>query len=1031
MKKYLLGLYLAISFYDTPIFAAQYSNSTTYQVVGNLTADSANQAIIYIKLDAIATPTGSWGVNGISFRMNNTSNSMVKMAKIYYTNSATFNTSNLLDSIVNPGDTINFQFNLSNLGIISRYLFLTFDIDSNIACNTYYFDASVIDSSLSITGLGAGLYTPVDPNPSGNRILPNPTLTPSLTISADTTITCLSDTVNFTALAINGGALPVFKWYKNGTLRTTNSTGVFSINSLDTGDVIYCKLLSSFPCISASPVSSNSVIVNFPNIPHQVTISSNGMQTQGNLILFTALSNYGGTSPNYQWYRNGLTVGIDKNTFLDSTLVSGDKIYCSVASNSSCITPATMNSDTITVTFSASERSRSVALLDLGPENQETNGSNLYSASHMLDVAGISYKVVTDIFEAQNYKMVVGSSTVGNGVFSGDEHIALRNYVRKGGILFSIRLKDPDLFTLFGITNFDTKTDRRNVYFNMLSADADLAWFNDTLEQSISLGDTSAANVIETLGYSLGTATNLGFYDDGKVCLSKNNYGTGYAYNFGISLKEIIFRNQVNKDYDAEREYTNAFEPTTDVLFLLIRAIYTSNINFGVWKHTSPGNSKSTLIVTHDIDALSSVNLMQSFSNYEDSLKMGSTYFMTVHYINDLISAFYDSSIADLNLLITKNRTIASHSIGHFSDMDDSTIVLTGASGNTRLNYSPANNGGSTTNATIWGELEVSKNLLQTDCNTTVRSFRPGYLLVHPKQMKIMDTLNYEFSSSYTAPDVLTNFPYFIHEDKSFQSRLTTMLEIPIATSDVVRDFVLDSLNYPLLVTKWKNVYEKNHANNAPTVLLIHPTRTYKLAAQRSFVNQLPTGAIIKSLEDYGDFWKARNTCNFLSELVGNNLKIKLLNLNLPIDSSLSFIVNNGQNLTSIQVVDPNNATIAYTEANWGVNSKIIYLKTENLIGLNEIKNNSLHTDEDFIIKALPNPFSNKIEFEIAIKTSSHVSLYLYTLSGILLTKLIDEILPQGSYTKSFDSSLLVDGLYFYELRVNEKTEINKIVLMR
>lgn len=80
MKKYLLGLYLAISFYDTPIFAAQYSNSTTYQVVGNLTAYSANEAIIYIKLDAIATPTGSWGVNGISFRMNNTSNSMVKMA---------------------------------------------------------------------------------------------------------------------------------------------------------------------------------------------------------------------------------------------------------------------------------------------------------------------------------------------------------------------------------------------------------------------------------------------------------------------------------------------------------------------------------------------------------------------------------------------------------------------------------------------------------------------------------------------------------------------------------------------------------------------------------------------------------------------------------------------------------------------------------------------------------------------------------------------------------------------------------------
>jgi hypothetical protein len=1031
MKKYLLGLTLTLSFYYTASPAAQYSNSTTYQIIGNLVADSTNQPIIYIKMDAIATTNGSWGVNGIRFRLNNTSNNMVKMAKIYSTNSSIFNTSNLLDSIENPGDTINFQFNLSNLGIISRYLFLTFDIDSNIACNTYYFDASVIDSSLSITGLGAGLYTPVDPNPSGNRILPNPTLTPSLTISADSPISCLSDTVNFTAIAVNGGVFPVFKWYKNGTLRTTNSTGVFSINSLDTGDVIYCKLLSSFPCISASPVSSNSVVVNFPNIPHQVALSTNGMQTQGNLILFTALSNNGGSSPNYQWYRNGLAVGIDKNTFLDSTLTSGDKIYCSVLSNSSCITPATVNSDTVTVAFTTLERSRTVALLDLGPENQETNGSNLYSASHMLDVAGISYKVVTDIYEAQNYKMVVGSSTVGNGVFSSDEHIALRNYVRSGGILFTIRLKDPDLFTLFGITNYDTKTNRRKVHFNMLNADADLIWFDDSLEQTISLGDTSAANVIETLGYSLGSATNLGYYEDSKVCLSKNNYGTGYAYNFGISLKEIIFRNQVNKDYDAEREYTNAFEPTTDVLFLLIRAIYTSHVNFGVWKHTSPGNSKSTLIVTHDIDALSSVNLMQSFANYEDSLKMGSTYFMTVHYMNDLISAFYDSSITDLNLLLTKNRSIASHSIGHFSDMDDSTIVLTGTSGNTRLNYSPTNNGGATANATIWGELEVSKNLLQTDCNTTVRSFRPGYLLVHPKQMKTMDSLNYAFSSSYTAPDVLTNFPYNIHEDKSFQSRLTSLLEIPIATSDVVRDFVLDSLNYPLLVTKWKNVYEKNHANNAPTVLLIHPTRNYKLAAQRSFVNQLPNGTIIKSLEDFGDFWNSRNNTNFLTELTGNNLKITVLNSILPVDSNLSFIVNNGQNLTSIKVFDQSNSTIAYSEANWILNSKIIYLKTENLIGLNEIKNKNLGADKEFDIKALPNPFSDKLQFEIILKSSSQVSLCLYSISGILLNKLIDETLPEGSYIKTYDSSLLVDGLYFYELKVNEKTKFNKVVLMR
>jgi hypothetical protein len=1020
---------LLISFTGTSI-AAEFSGSTAIQISGNIKADSINQQIIYIKLDAIANNSGTWGVNAVSFRLINSDNSLVKAAKLFYTSSATFSTTNLVDSIANPGDTVNFNFNLNNFGINSRYLFLCFDVDSNLNCNSNTFDASVVASSLSITGLGAGNYTPVNSSPIGSLIMPDPSVTPSLTITSDT-ITCLSDTVLFIATAVNGGATPVFKWYKNGTLRLTESLGIFPINSMDTGDVVFCKLLSSLPCITASPVTSNTIVVNFPIIQHTVTLAANNMNTLGNLIQFSALSNDGGSSPNYQWYKNNIPVGLDKSTFLDSTLQNGDLIHCSIKSNSKCIFPETALSNTITVSFINSERSRSIALLDLGPENQETNGSNLYSASHMLDVAGIPYTIVSDIFEAQNYKMVLGSSTIGNGVFTNDEHIALRSYVRTGGILFSIRLKDPDLYSLFGISSFDTKNTRHTMSWNMPSADPSLIWFDDSLEQTISLGDTSTPQVIETLGYTLSTAIALGSYTDGKIAVSKNAYGTGFAYNFGISLKEIIFRNQINKDYDAERQYTNAFEPTTDVLFLLMRAIYCTHVNFGVWKHTSPNNSNSTLITTHDIDALSSVNLMESFADYEDSIKMGSTYFMTVHYNNDLISAFYDSSIADLNLILAKNRTIASHSIGHFPDMDDSTIVLLGNSGNTRSNYTPLNNGGATVGATIWGELEVSKNLLLSDCGATVRSFRPGYLLTHPRQMQVMDSLGYEFSSSFTAPDLLTNFPFFIHEDKSFQSRLTTMLEIPIATSDVVRDFTLDSSNYPILVAKWKEVYSRNHANHAPTVLLIHPTRSYKLSAQRSFVNQLPNGVIFKSMEEYGDFWKKRNGLNYQSTLTGTTLTIQIINATTNLDSSLSFIVNNGQSLSSITVKDQNNNTISFIQNNWDTNSKILYLKSADLVGIKKENQNLKDHFSKFSISAKPNPFSNKIEIEYELKTNATVLLDIVNARGETIATLDNEFLAIGKYKKTFDSTRLAEGLYFCRIRVNGNTKALKIVLLR
>ena len=65
------------------------------------------------------------------------------------------------------------------------------------------------------------------------------------------------------------------------------------------------------------------------------------------------------------------------------------------------------------------------------------------------------------------------------------------------------------------------------------------------------------------------------------------------------------------------------------------------------------------------------------------------------------------------------HQNVASHSVGHFVDMNDSTIVPTGAPGNTKTNYHPHNNGGATIGATCWGEMETSKNILQTDIGIT------------------------------------------------------------------------------------------------------------------------------------------------------------------------------------------------------------------------------------------------------------------------------------------------------------------------
>ena len=70
----------------------------------------------------------------------------------------------------------------------------------------------------------------------------------------------------------------------------------------------------------------------------------------GTLVTFTATPQNGGTSPIFQWKRNGLNVGSNSLTYTNSNLGNGDVIACEMTSNQSCVVANIVTSSNITMT---------------------------------------------------------------------------------------------------------------------------------------------------------------------------------------------------------------------------------------------------------------------------------------------------------------------------------------------------------------------------------------------------------------------------------------------------------------------------------------------------------------------------------------------------------------------------------------------------------------------------------------------------------------------------------------------------------
>lgn len=218
--------------------------------------------------------------------------------------------------------------------------------------------------SLNVTVGGSGGTINVTPlnqcgtGPSGSfTVSTTPVVTSgvSLVRSTPTDTICATTPVTFTATATGGGSSPTYVFRKNGTVVAQGPNSAYTDYSLSNGDVVSVTMISSLPCVTLSQAKDSLKTFVLPVITPGISINSVPPTTlcSGTTLTFTTTTVGGGNSPSYQWYKNGVALGVTTPTYATAALADGDTIQVTMLTTAVCPAFLTAYSNKVGITVAS------------------------------------------------------------------------------------------------------------------------------------------------------------------------------------------------------------------------------------------------------------------------------------------------------------------------------------------------------------------------------------------------------------------------------------------------------------------------------------------------------------------------------------------------------------------------------------------------------------------------------------------------------------------------------------------------------
>ncbi|MCS6293673.1 MAG: hypothetical protein H8J66_11420 [Nitrospira sp.] len=477
--------------------------------------------------------------------------------------------------------------------------------------------------------------------------------------------------------------------------------------------------------------------------------------------------------------------------------------------------------------------------------------SSWLGLAHGLKSIGVPFRITRDVREALTHQVVLVYPIISGKVLSSEALQALAEFPKSGGTLIGVQVLGGGLNEAFGFR--EALASRQRYDLHLAESDPLLAELTNPRERHLRVGiRDKGIEVMGTYGYTESVAP-LARFDDGTAAITQKTYGKGRAYAIGLDLGFLLLKGYNNRGEELVQTYDNQFDPTLDVWLRLLKSIYRTAQAGAVTLGTVPFGKSLSVMLTHDVDFTQSIKNAVDYAEYEKSQGLVGTYFIQVKYIRDYNDDifFNDEGVRYLARLADLGMELGSHTIAH-SKVFNRFPMGTGREAYPA--YAPFVKDRTTAlNASILGELRVSKFLIDHFSGQSIVSFRPGELSNPLSLPQALVATGYLYSSTATANNSLTHLPYQLNYDRLTDSEVE-LFEFPIAIEDEELPKMGDRLPEALEVARQISRY------GGSMVVLIHPNiLDHKLAFEKGFVEGVRPYAWFGSVREFGRWWAARN----------------------------------------------------------------------------------------------------------------------------------------------------------------------------